>query len=166
VLSSGLHFQENTVLEFEHLVQINDPASAHIPPLSREDLWAGLLLRARYPGQFNPAVSSRLEEIDAAHFVRYLRVGDGELRDEVRLRPLEAISTRMAGEGLQAESITLIEEPQPGWLFVRFIYRRDSANERGGLDVDGYLKSAYLVSDREAIAAIREMVRSGWPLSN
>jgi hypothetical protein len=154
------------MLEFEHLIQINDPASPHIRPMSREDLWAGLLMRARYPGQFNPAISSRLEEIDDTRFVRILQVGDTEMYDEVQLRYPDVIHTRMAGEVLHAESITKIEEPEPGWLFVRFTYRRDSANEEGGLDIDGYLKSAYLVSDREAIALIREMVQSGWPRNN
>jgi hypothetical protein len=161
------------LLEFEHLIQINDPKKLHIPAVSREDLWAGLVMRAKHPGQFNPAISSRLEQISDSHFVRYISVADTELRDEVRLQPLQEISTRIEvpetekidgkQTRLRAESRTRIEEPEPGCLFVRFMYRRDSANEPGGMDIDEYLKSAYVVNDREAIAAIRQMIASGWP---
>jgi hypothetical protein len=156
------------VLEFEHLIQINDPKQLHIPLLSREDLWAGLLLRAKYPGEFNPVISSRLEAVTDTSFIRYIAVADAELRDEVTLLPMEEISTRIAGiDGarplFQAESLTRIEEPEPGYLFVRFSYRRDSANDPGGMDVDEYLKSAYVVNDRDAIAAIRQMIAAGWP---
>jgi hypothetical protein len=156
------------VLEFEHLIQINDPKQLHIPLLSREDLWAGLLLRAKYPGEFNPVISSRLEAVTDTSFIRYIAVADAELRDEVTLLPMEEISTRIAGiDGarplFQAESLTRIEEPEPGYLFVRFSYLQDSANEPGGMDVDEYLKSAYVVNDRDAIAAIRQMIAAGWP---
>jgi hypothetical protein len=159
------------VLEFEHLIQINDPKQLHIPALSIEDLWAGLLLRAKYPGEFNPVISSRLEAVTDTGFIRYIAVADAELRDEVTLLPLQEISTRIVPAGtangeqaqFQAESTTRIEEPEPGYLFVRFSYRRDSANEAGGMNVDEYLKSAYVVNDREAIATIRQMIAAGWP---
>jgi len=161
------------LLEFEHLIQINDPKQRHIPVVSTEDLWAGLVLRAKYPGQFNSAISSRLEQITDSSFIRYIAVADTELRDEVRLQHLQEISTRIEvpeatkvdgkNPGFQAESLTRIEEPEPGYLFVRFMYRRDSANEPGGMDVDEYLKSAYVLNDREAITTIRQMIAAGWP---
>ncbi len=164
------------MLEFEHLIQINDPKQPHIPVLSREDLWAGLVMRAKYPGQFNPAISTRLEQVTDSSFIRYICVADTELRDEVRLKYLQEISTRIEvpetdkvdGEltRFRAESLTRIEEPEPGYLFVRFMYRRDSANEPGGMDVDEYLKSAYVLNDREAIATIRQLVAAGWPEPN
>ena len=153
------------MLEFEHLIQINDPHQPQIPPLSRAQLWAGLLLRARHPGEFNDAIESRLEEVDATHFIRYLQIGAEELRDDVHLLEETEIVTRITHEGslLHAESRTRIEEPEPGFLFVRFTYRRDSANVEGQLNVDEYLKSAYLLNDRDAIAQIRQMVSAGWP---
>lgn len=164
------------LLEFEHLIQINDPKQLHIPVLSREDLWAGLVMRAKFPGQFNPAISSRLEQISDNHFIRYIAVADTELRDAVRLQHLQEISTRIEVSEtekvngkqprFQAESLTRIEEPEPGYLFVRFMYRRDSANELGGMDVDEYLKSAYVVNDRDAIAMIRQLIAAGWPEPN
>lgn len=158
------------MLEFEHLIQINDPQQPHIPPVGREELWAALVQRAKYPGQFNPAIQSRLEDVCHSSFVRIILVQGTELRDEVELQAPVEIRTRICAapgssgqQALQAESITRIEEPEPGYLNVRFIYRRDSANRPGELDVDEYLKSAYIVNDREAISMIREMLCSGWP---
>ncbi|MES3009031.1 MAG: AtaL-like protein [Pseudomonadota bacterium] len=151
------------LLEFQHIIQINDPDQPHIPPLSRQQLWDGLLFRARYPGHFNPAINSRLENISSAGFVRYLQFGEMELRDEVLLVPGQEIHTSTAGtdQPLFAESITRIEEPAPERLFVRFMYRRDSGNESGGLNVDDYLKAAYVQNDRDAVRLLRELTASG-----
>ncbi len=146
------------MLEFEHLIQINDPQQPQIPVMSRAHLWAGLVQRAKYPDQFNNAITSRLEVISENEFIRHLQVGDQEIPDSVVLMPPDEILTRLhtSNPPLHAESITRIEEPEPGFLFVRFIYRRDSATVPGGLDVDEYLKSAYLLNDRDGIAQIRQ----------
>lgn len=155
------------LLEFEHIIQINDPDQPLTPPLSRQQLWECLLFRARHPGHFNPALNSRLENISTAGFVRYLQFGKMELRDEVFLVPSHEIRTSTAGsdQPLFAESITRIEEPAPEQLFVRFLYRRDSANRKGngpdGIDVDEYLKAAYLQNDRDAVCLMREIARNG-----
>ena len=152
------------LLEFEHIIQINDPDQPQIPFLSRQQLWECLLFRARHPGHFNPALNTRLENISTAGFVRYLQFGNMELRDEVLLVPGREIRTRTAGsdQPLFAESITRIEEPAQEQLFVRFRYRRDSANgkgsEPGGIDVDEYLKAAYVENDRDAVRLMRELV--------
>ncbi len=161
------------LLEFEHIIQINDPDQPQIPPLSRQQLWECLLFRARHPGHFNPALACRLEDVSTAGFVRYLQFGNMELRDEVFLLPGHEIRTTTAGsdQPLFAESIARIEEPGPERLFVRFVYRRDSGNESGngdsngdepgGIDVDEYLKAAYVQNDRDAVRLMREMVRDG-----
>ena len=36
-------------MKFSHLIQINDPLNPLIDPLSREQLWRGLVLRAENP---------------------------------------------------------------------------------------------------------------------
>lgn len=156
------------LLEFEHIIQVNDPDQPHIAPLSRQQLWECLLFRARHPGHFNPALSSRLENISTAGFVRYLQFGKMELRDEVLLVPGHEIRTSTAGlnQPLFAESITRIEEPAPERLFVRFLYRRDSGNEPGGIDVDEYLKAAYVQNDRDTVRLMREIARNGLPAAD
>lgn len=157
--------QECRLLEFQHIIQINDPEESSIPCLSRDQLWEGLVFRTKYPGHFNAALSARLDNVSHAGFVRYLRFGTGELRDEVVLLEGEEIRTSTAGVAQQmfAESVTRIEEPLPGHLFVRFMYRRDSGNEPGGLDVDEYLKAAYVQNDRDAIALLRRFLAEGLP---
>lgn len=152
------------LLEFEHLVQINDPADKRLPVMSREDLWQGLVFRARYPGHFNPAIQSELQDESELGFVRILSAGSMRLRDQVTLVPETEIRTLIDGsqQAIHAESITRIEEPEPGYLFVRFTYRRDSIAEQGGMDADAYLKSAYLQNDRDAIAQLRQMLAGGW----
>jgi hypothetical protein len=156
--------QSKSLLRFEHLIQINDPADPGLPLMSRETLWQGLVYRARYPAHFNPALHSTLEPVSDISFVRVLSAGDMHLRDQVTLVPETEIRTLIDGDSqpIHAESITRIEEPQPGFLFVRFIYCRDSISDQGGLDADEFLKSAYLQNDREAIAMLRQMIADGW----
>ncbi len=152
-------------LEFEHIIQVNDPRLPHLPTMTRAQLWEGLLFRTCYPGHFNPSLSTTLEQVSATEFVRHLRFGEDSLRDVVSLRPHEEIETRtdaLAGQ-MFAHSITRIEEPAPGHLVVRFYYCRDSGNQPGGLDVDSYLKQAYLQNDRDAIAELRRFAREGLP---
>jgi hypothetical protein len=153
-----------SLLEFEHLVQINDPNNKQLALLSREDLWQGLVFRTRYPHHFNPAVQAELQDETDTGFVRILSAGSMRLRDEVILIPDTEIRTIIDGrtQHMHAESITRIEEPEPGYLFVRFSYRRDSISDQGGIDADDFLKSAYLQNDREAITTLRQMFAEGW----
>ena len=148
------------MLEFEHLVQINDPDDASIKPLSRSELWDGLLLRARNPGRFNSALSCRVEHETSEGFVRFVQTGDVEFREEVTLSPQLKIETVTAGgeHPLFAQSITSIEEPRAGYLFVRFKYRRDLEDTGEGKMIGEHLKSAYFHTDIEAIALIRLLV--------
>ena len=45
-------------MNFEHLIAINDPGNPLIPPLSREQLWEGLLHRIENPLPFLPGLES------------------------------------------------------------------------------------------------------------
>lgn len=149
----------SALLEFEHIIQVNDLNQPELTVLDRDVLWQGLVYRASYPGHFNPALSCRLEPDTDEHFIRYIEVGELELRDEVTLVPMQEIRTLIDGrtQPMHAESIAIIEEPEPGQLFVRFSYRRDSIGVEGGLNADAFLKEAYLQQDRDAIIAIRQM---------
>lgn len=152
------------MLEFEHLIEINDPQRPDIPALSRNDLWQGLVYRAKYPGHFNPALQSSLQEETGSSFTRFITAGEMVMRDEVTLCEPNEIRTLIDGrtQSMHAESITRIEEPEPGHLFVRFIYRRDAIELGGGIDANEFLKTAYLQGDREAVAILRQMIADGW----
>jgi len=149
----------SALLEFEHIIEVNDLTNPDLIALSREVLWQGLVYRASYPDHFNPALSCTLEPDADDRFVRYIEVGEVQLRDEVTLVPMQEIVTLIDGrtQAMHAESITAIEEPEPGRLFVRFRYRRDAIVVEGGLNANDYLKEAYRQQDRDAIVTIREM---------
>jgi hypothetical protein len=152
------------MLSFEHSILVNDPERADRSLLTRDELWAGLVYRARRPDHFNPALRCHIEEIDETRFIRVIKAGDLELRDEVRLVLLSEVRTLIDGrhQPIHAESCTRIEETAAGLLSVRFSYRRDSLNAASGLDADEYLKSAYRQLDKEAVELIRQMAAEGW----
>lgn len=152
----------SALLEFEHIIQVNDLNQPELTVLSRDILWQGLVYRASYPGHFNPALNCRLEPDTERRFVRHIEVGELQLRDEVTLVPMQEIRTLIDGQtqALHAESIATIEEPEPLQLFVRFRYKRDSISVEGGLNADAYLKEAYLLQDKEAIIIIRQMAEN------
>ncbi len=153
------------MLEFEHIIQINDPAAPQVPHMSRSQLWEGLVFRTRYPGHFIAALDCEIQEMTSDGFIRELRFGRDSLRDRVILVEGLEIRTQPAEENpaLYAESITRIEEPAEGHLIVRFIYRRDSGNSPGSIDVDAYLKAAYVENDRAAIRQLRQFALEGLP---
>lgn len=153
------------LLEFEHIIHINDPRESHLPTMTRAQLWEGLVFRTKHPGHFNPSLSAELEGLSDAGFIRHLSFGKALLRDVVSLLHEEEIQTRSDGwEGqMFAHSVTRIEEPAPGHLLVRFYYCRDSGNVEGGMDVDSYLRAAYLQNDRDAVIMLRRFALEGLP---
>lgn len=155
------------MLEFQHIIQINDPEQTHIPPISRQQLWEGLVFRAKYPEHFTPSLSCTIEQYNDDGFVRKLSFGQGHLRDRVILVDNSEIRTTPvdAQQALFAQSIARIEEPAPGYLFVRFEYRRDAPPASDGIDVAEYLKAAYVENDREAISLLRKFALEGLPSS-
>ena len=153
------------MLEFTHIIQINDPDDPQIPPISRQQLWEGLVFRSKYPQHFTPALHSTIEQYTDDGFVRKLSFGEGHLRDRVIFVGETEIRTTPADENqaLFAQSVTTIEEPVPGYLFVRFVYRRDSPSASDGIDVEEYLKAAYIENDREAVSLLRKFALEGLP---
>lgn len=150
------------MLEFEHIIQVNDPNSGGIPSLTRTQLWEGLVLRARRPDKFNNSLKVTIEEIAESEFERIIDVGEFKFHERVLLNPDESIHTQTMEEyeQIEAQSTTQIEEPEEGFLFVRFNYRRE-LEEDDTVNVGEHLKSAYLQTDRDAIAMIRMLAESG-----
>lgn len=150
------------MLEFEHIIQVNDLAEEDLPVLTRTQLWEGLLLRARRPDTFNSTLKVTNKEYAEDEFERIIEVGEHIFHERVMLYPDEKIHTQTMEEyeQIDAESITYLEEPEEGYLFVRFCYRRE-LEEDGSVDIGEHLKSAYLQTDRDAIALIRSLAESG-----
>lgn len=149
------------MLKFEHIIQVNDPDS-DIPLLTRTQLWEGLVLRARRPDKFNNSLKVTIDEFSEEEFERIIDVGGDRFYERVRLYPDHSIHTQTMEEyeQIDAESITELEEPEEGYLFVRFRYRRE-VEDAESVNIAEHLKSAYLQTDRDAIALIRTLADSG-----
>ncbi len=150
------------MLEFEHIVQVNDPTNEEIPVLSRSQLWEGLVLRARRPDKFNNSLKVEIDDLAEDEFERTIDVGELKFHERVMLYPDERIHTQTMDEyeQIDAQSLTQLEEPEQGFLFVRFSYKRELEDE-DAYSVAEHLKSAYLQTDHDAIALIRLLAESG-----
>lgn len=150
------------MLEFEHIVQVNDLSDTTVTPLTRHQLWQGLLLRARHPDKFNQSLQCQTEPVSENEFTRYIQAGQTLFCEQVILSPEKKICTKTIGAEsiMDAESTARIEEPEKDALFVRFSYRRQLEPDDGEVDVGEHLKSAYVQIDRDAIAMIRVLAES------
>lgn len=149
-------------MNFEHLIEINDPGNMLLEPLSRNQLWQGLVLRAETPELSVMALDACVmleRRID--YLKRELRFGQLRIRDEVFMTPMEEIRYEVTGcESFPASTLVMrIEEPFPGRLFVRFIY--SSKQEQEDEMVRDHLKQAYIEADNDTVAVIRELGKRG-----
>jgi len=75
-------------MHYEHLVQINDPNDLEIEPLTREQLWLGLVARAERPQYFLIGMDEcRIVERTADTLRREMRFGSTQVRDRVTYEP-------------------------------------------------------------------------------
>ena len=150
--------QEFNLLKFEHIVQVNAHGKPEIRNLTRNQLWQGLVYRAKFPNKFNPSLKCTFQEQKENEFIRTLEASNVSFYEKVILYPEKRIKTFTVAEidQLHTESNTSIEEPSADSLFVRFQYKREIEESRE-LDITEYLKTAYLQLDIEAIAMIRIM---------
>lgn len=158
-------------VHFEHLVQINDPTNPLLAPISRDQLWRGLMRRVEQPGEFLVGVEHVALAVRSAQLIeREMLLGALRVVDRISLEPGRSIHFDTApSEQHQGGSFTMtIEEPNPGDLFVRFSYRTalpdgvgtpDSA--AGDAYFADYVKAAYRDTDVDGIRWIRELVETG-----
>lgn len=149
------------MLDFQHIIQVNDLADTNGLVINRNQLWQGLVLRARQPQKFNDALQCVCSAIKDNQFTRRITAGEASFEEKVMLTPETEIQTStVAGlNQIFARSIALIEEPEPNSLFVRFRYQRNLEVGDQQVQVAEYLKSAYVQLDREAVAMIRMLVQ-------
>lgn len=149
-------------MKFVHLVKINDPLNPLIEPMTREQVWSGLVLRVEQPQTFMPhLVGARIVARTDHCVARELDFGSFKVRDRVTLEPMKriVISTE-AGEDRAAGSLTMtIEEPGAEQLQLRFEYdlarvRQDDAAYEAMYD--RFIKSAYMEADIDCVRIIRQ----------
>jgi hypothetical protein len=149
-------------MKFSHLIQINDPFNPLIEPLSRAQLWRGLVLRAESPLQFVLA-------LDAFEIVRHkenalareLHFGKLTLRDRVEFEPMNTVryAVEAAADSPAATLLMTIEEPEPDQLFVRFDYEtfEDEAAAPPDAFYINFAKQAYVAADIDTVSTIRRL---------
>lgn len=154
------------IMKFHHLIEINDPLNPLIDPLTREQLWRGLVLRAQAPKIFVPWLDfCDVRESSEGVLLRELHYGTLVVHDSVTFAPRQRVYYDVpAQKDIPASSLTMtIEEPEPGILFVRFEY--DDGNHETGQTVealyDDFRRSAYLESDIDTIRVIRQLAEQG-----
>ena len=155
-------------MNFEHLLQINDPENPLIEPLSRQQLWEGLLHRVENPVPFLPGLEScSILEHDTNSLLRELDFGPASIQDRVTLAESQWVRFDIVPSETHAGGrLTItIEEPEPGFLFLRFAYETTLASnpnseERAYIE---YVKSAYHQSDIDCVRIIRTLAAGGVP---
>lgn len=155
-------------MNFEHLIQINDPQNPLIVALNRDQLWQGLVHRVEDAVPFLPGLEScTIVERHADHLLRKLDFGAVVIHDRVTQQARHWVRFDiLPSEQHAGGSLTIsIEEPEPDALFLRFAYATSFASnpnseERAYID---YVKSAYHQSDLDCVRIIRTLAASGLP---
>jgi hypothetical protein len=152
-------------MKFSHLVEINDPLNPLIEPLTRAQLWRGLVLRAEQPKMFVPHLDScDILEKSAALVERELRYGETVIRDRVSYLPQMQVHYHVPEQkDIPMSDLTMtIEEPQEGVLYVRFIYDDHKADEDSTQAFyNEFRRSAYQEADIDTIRMVRELAENG-----
>lgn len=153
-------------MKFAHLIEINDPLNPLIDPLSREQLWRGLVLRAEEPQMFVPWLDAcHIVERSEGSIQRELRYGEVVIRDKVTFLPQLQVRYHVPEQNdiPTANLCMTIEEPQPGILFVRFEYDDNVMDTEGSEDAfyNQFRRSAYQESDIDTIRTIRQLAAYG-----
>ena len=152
-------------MQFSHLIQVTNPSDPEIAPLSREQLWRGLVKRAEKPLHFLFGLDQcQILERGPDRMERQLHFGRLVIRDRVTFEPDIQVryDIEATAESPGGRLVMRIEEPEAGHLFVRFDYE---LHVDGGTANDFYnefRKSAYVEADIDTVRAIRQLAADGW----
>ena len=153
-------------MKFTHLIEINMPGNPLLAPLTREQLWRGLVLRAEQPTLFVMGLDAcDITARSAEGLSRTLRFGKLLVHDHVKFAPLQQVHYQVPQQdAIPASDLTMtIEEPEPGALFVRFEY--DDHNDAQETDEESFYndfrREAYKEADIDTIRMIRQLAQQG-----
>jgi len=151
-------------MDFEHIVQVNDPRDPELPVMEAGALWAALLLLVREPRRLRPDLD-HVEVIATGPDSWYRKLGFGSLLviDEVLADPATRTLTQriLAPPGLSGGSrMIAIETPAPGHLILRFRYSGPHVDADPGIGDShhGAFRSAWLHADLDQVRVLRELL--------
>ncbi|HEX4945026.1 MAG TPA: AtaL-like protein [Usitatibacteraceae bacterium] len=146
-------------MKFEHIIQVNDLLNPLVEPLSREEIWEGLVESVEAPTRFLPGIDTcRILWREGDKLCRELHFGHAVVHDTVRLTPGHriAIDFDPSPEVPALKRTMTIEEPIEGEYIVRFRYERSpQGHEPLAPAFASVLEAAWLQADIDLIAQIR-----------
>lgn len=148
-------------MKYEHLIQVNDPNDPGIEPLTRGQLWNGLVARAENPGQFVYGLDAMRVTMRGPGFIeRELHFGKRIINDRVEFveQKITLYRIRPSAEFPASQMSMSIEEPQQGHLFLRCSY--ETLMLEGG-EYQDFVKQAYFEADLDAVSQIRKLASQG-----
>lgn len=153
-------------MRFEHLVEINDPGNPALEPLTADQLWQGLVLRAEEPELFVLGLDrAEVTGRGDGWLDRTLHFGQAKIHDRVVFEPRSAVryETAATAEHAGGTLSMRIETPGPGALLVRFTYETTmpAVDASGDDRYAEIVKSAYHEADLDTVRKIREIAHSG-----
>jgi hypothetical protein len=152
-------------LNFEHLIQINDPLNPFVDSMTREQLWEGLVLRAEQPQLFvigldSCTILSRVGDT----LERELHYGKATVRDRVTLQDRTSVRYDILPTAdYVGGSLTMtIEQPDELQLFLRFEYATTLpvSADQDAVQTQEIVKSAYRENDIDTVRLIRQYVQA------
>lgn len=153
-------------MKFTHLLEINLPGNPLLAPLTREQLWRGLVLRAEQPTLFLLGLDTcEITGREPGGLSRTLRFGPLVVHDQVRFAPLDKVHYHVPQQDqIPTSDLTMtIEEPEPGALSVRFEY--DDHNPAQETEEESFYndfrREAYKEADIDTIRVIRQLGQEG-----
>lgn len=155
-------------MQFEHLIRISPADSSQAPMLTRQQLWQGLVLRAELPMQFDENITSaRIVAREGRVWQREITFGSLVVNERIELEEAQEVRyyAQASASHPGGSRIMRIEEPEPGVLFVRFIYDMSAlvanASEAELARLLPYVKSAYQQADMDTAERIIELIVTG-----
>lgn len=154
-------------MRFEHLIEVNTPAASVqmvAPTFTREQLWRGLMARVQSPQRFPMGPEScAWHETEPGVYARTLVFGPHTLRDEVVVTPQsELVFTPEAHGDTAPIRLTIrIEEPQAGWMVLRFLYEAQAEQTAEEAYYNDYRHNAWLHNDRDMVRTLRQWLSDG-----
>ncbi|WCM20948.1 SRPBCC family protein [Paraburkholderia bryophila] len=152
-------------MNFEHLIQINDPLNPFVESMTPAQLWEGLVLRAEQPQLFVIGLDSCTILSRAGNVIeRELHYGQATVRDRVTLQDGQSVRYDIlpTADHVGGSLTMTIEQPDELQLFLRFEYATTLPES---MDPDAHqtqeiVKSAYRENDIDTVRLIRQYVQA------
>ena len=152
-------------MRFEHLIEINDPGLEYLLPLTRAQVWAGLIHRVEDARPFLPGLETcEITSRGAGWVERRLDFGAVQLVDRATWETGRSVcfNTTPGANHRGGQLCITIEEPEVSHLFLRFVYQTEAAAALVDDDApyEEFLRQAYEAADMDTVKVIRLMAQA------